>query len=371
VSSKLDGERVLCVTLDESLYVIPRSFDRVDVFSTQMASGYVLDVEKVNDVFVVLDVIADPSGVVRWLSLRERLSKFRLRYDKVRWDIQYYSEVSRVRDYTNKHNLYYKNDGLVFQSRSAPYYYGFNPRMYKWKPKGDTIDLIGDVWEGKRCLSALNADGSLYPLEECDSSYEIGAIYELEVLDTGMLRYVRRRQDKLMPNSLSIIAKIRISVQYQLTEQELIKECCRCDRVSTHYNKILNDAIGGAKAVARYVRDQIQEFSVRYSCPTCDTGVLFGDDLNCWICTQNLKGNIINKNKKNVKRSFDTYNEDDDDGGGYCTQDELRFELGYDANVNKYVRKKRESDDDSGQDSRDEDLEEIDDLLVDMNFIDN
>jgi len=356
VSKKLDGEHVVCVTLDSTLYVVPRTYDKVDIYHTSLPSGLILDVEKVNDTFVVLDVIANSAGVVRWYPLDKRLERFKLIDDSVKWDVQYYSNVSNL-ELVENNKPRYKSDGFVFQSRSSPYYFGFNPNMYKWKPGGDTIDLIADVYDGVQCLSALADNGSLYPLEQCADTFHQGMVYEFKIMPDGRLQYVRARDDKFLPNTLAIIAKNRLSVQYSLSCDELKRECNKaCQFFNTHVRE-MNEEIGGAKTIANYLKSQLNDFKAYFTCPRCNVELAY--DVMCWKCKKEEQRKL---KSRAVKRSYEEY--EISDFSEYV--ESLDDDRGYDAD-NRYIEKRKEYVE---VDNSEQELQDLEDEMMDMSFLD-
>jgi len=256
VSKKLDGERKLCVGRENKTYLCSRGYAREEVLLDDTVEGYILDVEQIGDNIIVLDVLSTPKGVVRWMPLARRMSSLPKFSVNSRWFVQQYRFVKDI-DYIATVHSRFKDDGFVFQCGYSPYYFGYNPSMYKWKPRGDTVDLMcrfnGDNKPYSFCAERQDGLVSVRDVKEGREKYKIGFVYECFFsTKPEVFRVIRPRPDKMVANSHATVARVLVANRYCISRMALIRRCRKIEPATTSYyvelNYISNKIISRCKA---------------------------------------------------------------------------------------------------------------------------
>lgn len=239
VSPKLDGIRKLAFTLDGFIYFVDRRWNQ-EKYITEAKSGFILDVEYILDTYVVLDVLAVPGRVVIQDTLPNRLESFKGFKDEIRhWDLQRYVDVFNISTLRSK----YSTDGFVFQERSASYTTGRAVSARKWKFQLETVDLQCTGLE-KKNLSVVSGN-ELLKVRESKQELEGGVIYECEVSPKASVpcKIVKKREDKLTPNSMAVFAQIMLNNRYYLPKKKLFIFCANLGPPGIRYEEELNGSL--------------------------------------------------------------------------------------------------------------------------------
>jgi len=210
LSVKLDGIRANLVADGTHLLIVTRD-NSVRHFSTMsQAEDFVLDVELVltesNMQVVVLDIIRS-KGVLCCADFERRYMLAASKYLfllNMGYPVlcQQYFPCDRV-------DLIYEDggqEGLVFTNIRDPYKIGFSSTSYKWKPGGDTVDVLvvdcGDSWGlASGIFNDKNLVGHHIQRRVAKShQYKVGNIIEFRIIK-GAWTFIRVRVDKKVPNS--------------------------------------------------------------------------------------------------------------------------------------------------------------------------
>lgn len=187
ISPKLDGVRgILTLTTTTSSFDTGTSVEEESLVSNNQS---VLDVEKIGEVYYILDVLAVNNSPVLHKTLFGRLESIdKLVYESQGYKFQTYDQLEglNLQDYLTQ-----IEEGVVLQDPSLTYdpYSNF---IYRIK-KEETIDVLVQNKKislvGKQFDKTLDVDDGIY---ECDQSFNI----------------IRKRLDKSMPNSVTLYAHI-------------------------------------------------------------------------------------------------------------------------------------------------------------------
>merc|ERR1711933_77339 len=128
---------------------------------------------------------------------------------------------------------YHKSDGLIFQGTKDPYISGTFKKMFKWKfVELNTIDiLLRFCRDGQRVLFVLSSNGELEPIEKeiffpnKENSLTLdGCVIECKYYKhLEKLIFIKKRRDKVLPNSANVYRKILKSIRDNITEDMLFK----------------------------------------------------------------------------------------------------------------------------------------------------
>jgi len=206
-SPKIDGERNLLVILNGRITLIARSGVERDIGCIAGYDGTVLDVEVINGKVVVLDLIVLQGEVVKLENLYGRIKKAQVFVENsgLGYDIQVYHVITNF-SVDLKIRSGYKTDGVVFQPINSIYEEGYSSKVFKWKPGGDTVDLLV-VGTKKGDYLAARIDDMCAPIVKTDKKK--GEIWEVMLdVDMKVKEYVKLRKDKNEPNALYVVASV-------------------------------------------------------------------------------------------------------------------------------------------------------------------
>jgi hypothetical protein len=223
VSPKIDGVRVMLLTLYNRLWVLTRC---MDVFPGQEIAGFdrmLFDCEYSPEanVYYVYDCICAPHAkYVGHLPLVERMREVEPLGEALSklfrpQKFQPWGDMRELWDERGERSC--KVDGLIFTPRTAPYRLGINYKLYKWKPaEFNTVDLQyrrGQLHCRGKGFTAMGT--AVNPGRD-------GAIYECAPVDTGRYRLIKERPDKPHPNLDWIVYNVLQCAHENLQIEDLL-----------------------------------------------------------------------------------------------------------------------------------------------------
>jgi len=238
ITIKADGERFLVLFYEKKIFLFGRNliFTEIAQCENNKYDRTLLDVELIDSTLYTVDAIAYCNLPLRKYSFITRLkiaseflflqknffvkrkdakigSVFQTDYYKL-WNSKYLITVKEQYYLKYLHTMFdcnkeLKNDGLIFQCASDAIVPYRNTNMYKWKPFNKiTIDVFVD---NDKIVSCWN-DKSLLDIPFCIENEEFidsPGIYECLFIDEQKLKALKKRNDKLNPNSYDVIQRIQ------------------------------------------------------------------------------------------------------------------------------------------------------------------
>lgn len=192
ISEKYDGTRYFLVYVNKTLF-------RVDVkgtveiiqVNTDIEDTNVLDCEKVNDTYYIIDVVYYKNRNVLEEDTSKRLN-YRADFQADNIKIKEFVELTCINQVAELYNrLSDISDGIIFVGNEYK-------NVYKWK-MDNTIDLY------LRDGVLYDSNGNEYQAENVDNSLN-NIVCEFSVKENKLI-YLRSRPDKPKPNSYAIIMK--------------------------------------------------------------------------------------------------------------------------------------------------------------------